>query len=81
MVTVANLKEKMMNYLDSIDFTKMSIFDINNYVDVIKKLDEMEKPSIYDSLSMVMNGFGCKREPVATVTPAVKETSVNKRIK
>lgn len=57
MATVKDLKDKLIAYLDSVDFSKMSTSDINGYVSVLKALDDMEKPSPFEAIARVP--FSC----------------------
>ena len=67
MAKVKDLKEKLIAYLDRVDFSKMSTVEISEYVSILKSLDEMEKPSPFESLAKsgnTFNGFGGKAMPV-----------------
>ena len=53
-MTVAELKQHFINYLGSMDMNKMNIMDLNVYVNILRMVNDMDKP---DPSAALMNFY------------------------
>lgn len=62
MATVSEIKARMLEKLASVDLDKMTLADANQYVDILRKLAEMNEKSYTETLTdMLSAGFnGCR---------------------
>ena len=51
MRTVNELKTDFVNHLATLDKSKMNIYELGNYADLLRKADDLFKPSYTDLLS------------------------------
>lgn len=64
MITVDMLKDKLLEHLSKADFDKMSTGEISGYVDILKKVKEIEEPSMIDAMrKMIGNGYNAYNPP------------------
>ena len=57
MITVSELKDRLMTHLNGVDFSKMSVGEISTYVDILKKVSEMETPTPFEAIAKLAGGF------------------------
>lgn len=64
MITVEMLKDRLLEHLNKADFNKMSTGEISGYVDILKKVKEIEEPSMLDAMrGIVCNGYNSYNPP------------------
>ncbi len=68
MRTIKDLKGDLSEHLFAIDKTKLSMFDLKTYCEIIKLVDEMDKPGPDEFWKSAMNtlnsGFNSGYRPV-----------------
>lgn len=68
MKTIKELKDDLSDHLFSIDKTKLSMFDLRTYCEIIKLFDDMNKPGPDEFLKSTMqaltSGYNSNYRPV-----------------
>lgn len=68
MRTIKDLKNDLVDHLMNIDKTKLSMMDLKTYGEIVRLVDEMDKPDLSerwaDMLKTVNTGFGGYYHPV-----------------
>lgn len=55
---VDSLKQKLIDYMASMDLNHMSIMDLNGYVTILRQLHDMTRPDYMESMAEILkNGF------------------------
>ena len=55
-MTVAELKQHFIDYLGSMDMNKMNIMDLNVYVNILRMVNDMDKPDPGAALMDFLHG-------------------------
>lgn len=80
-MTVAELKQHFIDYLGSMDMNKMNIMDLNVYVNILRMVNDMDKPdpgaALMDFYKQLHKDSGHMTFPVAAPDFSVKEASDN----
>lgn len=63
-MTVTELKQQFVDHLAGMDKNKMSMMDLNVYVNVLQILDSMDKPDRVDTLMDICKRMYKDPEPV-----------------
>lgn len=80
-MTVEELKQRFINYLGSMDMNKMNIMDLNVYVNILRMVNDMDKPdpsaALMDFYKQLHKDSEQMTFPVAAPDFSVKEASDN----
>lgn len=58
MKTIETLKQEFVDRISEIDKSNMSIFELCNYAELLKKADELFKPSYMDCITSAIAPIG-----------------------
>jgi hypothetical protein len=61
------IKAKLVETIKAIDVDKLSLYDLSIYMDIVKKLQELDSKSYFDTLASIM-ASGLNATPPAPVT-------------
>lgn len=53
------LKEEFLEHLETMDKSKMSVYDLIAYADLLRKTDELFKPSYPEVMANFASSIGC----------------------
>ncbi len=62
MNTVKDLKQRLIDFLMSMDLKIMDIQALNTYSYIVKTMDEMEKPGYAESLALAFNSVSAMKK-------------------